>query len=144
KAYPLAGAQGYDSGYASRIEKEYALPADVAKHLTGKFGTRALKIIGHLAENPDYQARIADGSPVLRAEIVYCIRNEMAENIEDLLARRTGVQMYSWRGALKAAPVVGGLLAKEKGWDVTKEDAAVREYTEKIRGYLQELELSEG
>jgi glycerol-3-phosphate dehydrogenase len=96
-----------------------------------------------LRENPKWKERIAPELPAIQAEIVYCIRNEMAETIEDLLARRTGAQMYGWKAALKAAPVVGALLAQEKNWDSSKEAAAVQEYSTKITRFLQELQLSE-
>jgi glycerol-3-phosphate dehydrogenase len=141
---PLAGAQGYDSNFAGRLEKEYALPADVARHLSGKFGARAIRIMELLREDLQWKERVAPGVPAIEAEFVYCIRNEMAETVEDLLARRTGVQMYGWREALVAARVAGALLAQEKGWDAAKQEAAVAEYSSKIRGFLRELELSEG
>jgi glycerol-3-phosphate dehydrogenase len=140
---PLAGSQGYSSNFASELEKEYALPADVARHLAGKFGARALKIVELLHESPEWKARVAAGVPAIHAEIVYSIRFEMAETIEDLLARRTGVQMYGWKVALGAAPIAGNLLAGEKGWDSARETAAVAEYSSKIRGFLKELELGE-
>ena len=47
------------------------------------------------------------------------------------------------KAALKAAPVVGALLAQEKNWDSAKEAAAVQDYARKITGFLQELQLSE-
>jgi glycerol-3-phosphate dehydrogenase len=140
----LAGAEGYDSNFASRLEKEYALPTDVARHLSGKFGARAIRIVELLRENPPWKERVAPGVPAIAAEFVHCIRNEMAETVEDLLARRTGVQMYGWREALVAARFAGALLAGEKGWDAAKQEAAVAEYSGKIRGFLRELELSEG
>jgi glycerol-3-phosphate dehydrogenase len=141
---PLAGAEGYDTNFASKLEKEYALPADVARHLSGKFGARAIKIVELLRENPQWKERAAPGAAAIEAEFVYCIRNEMAETVEDLLARRTGVQMYGWREALAAARVAAALLAQEKGWDAAKQEAAVAEYSGKIRGFLRELELHEG
>jgi glycerol-3-phosphate dehydrogenase len=141
---PLAGAEGYDTNFASKLEKEYALPADVARHLSGKFGARAIKIVELLRENPQWKERAAPGVPAIEAEFVYCIRNEMAETVEDLLARRTGVQMYGWREALAAAHVAAALLAQEKSWDAAKQEAAVAEYSRKIRGFLRELELHEG
>jgi glycerol-3-phosphate dehydrogenase len=67
----------------------------------------------------------------------------MAETIEDLLARRTGAQMYGWKQALQAAAVVGSLLGQEKNWDSTKIEMAVSEYSGKIRGFLKELALNE-
>src|SRR5262249_16126154 len=113
-------------------------------HLAVKFGAKAKNLLELLNENSVWKERIVSGAPAIQAEIVYCIRNEMAETIEDLLARPTGVQMYGGREALTAAPVVGALLAREKGWDRTREAAAVVEYSDKIRGLLRELELSEG
>jgi glycerol-3-phosphate dehydrogenase len=143
KQHPLAGSSGYHADFSRSIEKEYALPSDVARHLSNKFGTRALPIVELLREDSTWKARIAENLPVIQAEIVFCIRNEMAETIEDLLARRTGTQMYGWKAALEAAPTVGRLLAREKGWDAGKEAAAVSEYSNKITGYLRELGLSE-
>jgi glycerol-3-phosphate dehydrogenase len=144
KQHPLAGAAGYEEDFSSRLQKEYAFPTDVANHLTSKFGTRALEVALLLQENQEWKERIAPESPAIRAEIVYCIRNEMAETIEDLLARRTGVQMYGWAAALKAAPAVGKLLAREKNWHSAKEAEAVSGYSDRIRGFLRELELGEG
>jgi glycerol-3-phosphate dehydrogenase len=141
---PLAGAKGFDANFASRLEKEYSLPADVARHLSGKFGLRALKLLELLNENPEWRRRITERVPAIQAELVYCIRFEMAETIEDLLARRTGVQMYGWKEALAAAPVAGAFLAREKGWDAAEEAGARTEYARKIRGLLSELELGEG
>jgi len=144
KQHPLAGSAGYDQHFSTRLEREYALPADSARHLARKFGTRALQVLELLRENPAWKEPIASGLPAIQAELVFCIRNEMAETIEDLLARRTGAQMYGWKPALQAAPVAGKLLAAEKAWDSSKEAAAVNEYSGKIRSFLRELELSEG
>ena len=143
KACPLSGAAGYDRQFSSRIETEYSLSADTARHLAGKFGSRAVMILDLLKENRSWKDRIAPGLPAIQAEIVYCIRHEMAETIEDLLARRTGAQMYGWKQALQAAPVVGTLLGNEKNWDSTKIEAAISEYSGKIRGFLKELSLNE-
>jgi glycerol-3-phosphate dehydrogenase len=100
-------------------------------------------ILALLEENRDWKDRIAPGLPAIQAEIVYCIRHEMAETIEDLLARRTGAQMYGWKQALQAAPVVGSLLGNEKNWDSAKIETAVSEYSSKIHGFLEELSLNE-
>jgi len=73
---------------------------------------------GIARENPAWKARIAERLPVIQAEIVYCIRNEMAETIEDLLARRTGAQMYGWKDAIEGAPVwLRCLRARKHGFD---------------------------
>ena len=134
KQHSLAGAAGYDKGFSKDIEKEYSLPADVAKHLAGKFGTTALEALELLKENPAWNRRIAAGLPVIEAEIIFCIRYEMAETIEDLLARRTGAQLHGWTEAIEAAPRVAELLAEEKRWEPGRSAAAVADYTTKIAG----------
>jgi glycerol-3-phosphate dehydrogenase len=144
KQHALEGASGYHKGFSKEIEKEYSLPADVAAHLAGKFGTAALKILQLFKENPCWNRRIATGLPAIEAEIVFCIRYEMAETIEDLLARRTGSQFYGWKEAIAAAPRVAGLLASEKHWDASRSAAALSEYTTKIQAFLDELGLNEG
>ncbi len=144
KQYPLAGAAGYDPNFSKRLEEEYSLPADVARHLAQKFGTRASTIVELLKENPSWRERIAPGLSAILSEIVFSIRSEMAETLEDLLARRTGAQMHGWKQALDAAPVVAALLGSEKGWSSERTATALSEYTSKIRGFLKELGLGEG
>jgi glycerol-3-phosphate dehydrogenase len=60
----------------------------------------------------------------------------MAITIEDVLARRIGLQLFSWRDAISAAPTVAMFLAKEIGWPADQMQAAVTEYVTKIRRYL--------
>ncbi len=141
KHHPLAGSAGFDEQFSNRIEKEYSLAADIARHLSGKFGSRALQILQLLAENASWNGRIAPELPVVQAEIVFCVRNEMAETIEDLLARRTGAQLYDWKQSLMAAPLAAQLLAQEKERKAGYTAAAVEEYSAKINGFLTELGL---
>jgi glycerol-3-phosphate dehydrogenase len=72
------------------------------------------------------------GAPGIQAEIVYSIRHEMAASIEDVLARRIGLQWFSWNSAIAAAPLVGSYLAREHGWPAGQTQQAVREYTLKL------------
>jgi glycerol-3-phosphate dehydrogenase len=143
KQHPLAGAADYAKDFCKEIEKEYSLPADVAQHLAGKFGTRALQILKMLGENPSWKQRVASQSSVIEAEIIFCIRYEMAETIEDLVARRTGMQFHGWTEALEVAPRVGELLAQEKHWEPGQKADAVSEYSTKVQACLDELGLHE-
>ena len=79
----------------------------------------------------------------MRAEVVHCVRREMAVTMEDVLARRLGIQMYDWRKAIEAAPAVAHLLAQELGWPVETEAKSTEFYLSKIRGYMDLLGLAE-
>ena len=57
--------------------------------------------------------------------------NEMAVTIEDVLARRIGLQLFGWRLAIRAAPIVAALLRRELGWSAAEEVAAVDQYVAK-------------
>jgi glycerol-3-phosphate dehydrogenase len=96
-----------------------------------------------LEQNQSWKTRIARGLPLIEAEIVFCIRHEMAETIEDILARRTGTQLLGWRKAIEAAPRVAELLGQEKQWEAQRCAAAISQYTAKIQVLLNALDLNE-
>jgi len=64
-------------------------------------------------------------------------RYEMAVSIEDILARRTGLQLFSWGYAIPAAPHLAQCLADELGWSGTQKQEAVKPYVKKINRFLE-------
>jgi glycerol-3-phosphate dehydrogenase len=140
----LVGSEGYSPDYWQSLVKEWGVSEPTARHLAQKFGTRAPQIMELAKRDAALAAPLVDELAPLRAEVVYGVRNEMAASIEDVLARRIGLEFYSWRDAIKAASGVAELLAAELGWS----DAATREsagdYIEKIRGLMQKAGLPDG
>jgi glycerol-3-phosphate dehydrogenase len=117
---------------------DYELEEATARHLSEKFGTDANAITALIKENPEVRTPIVEGAAPIQAEILYSIRNEMACTIEDVLARRIGMQFYSLAMAITAAPVVASHLAKEQGWSKHEELAAIDEYVRQIK-HMQEV-----
>jgi glycerol-3-phosphate dehydrogenase len=132
----LYGGGGYRDDFWASLCRQHGVGEETARHLAIKFGTAAEHILMIAAEHPDLREPIIAGHPSIRAEIVYCVRYEMAHSIEDVLARRLGIQLYSWRFAIDAAPVVGAVMASELGWATPYRDQAVGEYTHKINVLL--------
>jgi glycerol-3-phosphate dehydrogenase len=143
KQHPLAGAAGFSADYWKSLTKEYALGEGTARHLAQKFGTRAPEVLALVRADASLGSALVGGLPHLRAEAVYAIRNEMAQTIEDILARRLGLQLFDWRKAIEAAPTAADLLARELGWARERRDEAVASYAGKIRGFLGALGLPE-
>lgn len=137
----LAGAVGYHPDDWRLLASEHGLDEATAKHLLEKFGGEASAVLAIARENPELKAPIVPGVPALLAEIVYCARQEMAVTIEDVLARRIGLQLFSWRLAMQAAPVVAAHLVRELGWSSEEKDHAVRDYIHKLERSLQMLGL---
>jgi len=135
--HPLSGSVGSTTTLCEELARTYRTSPETARHLVGKLGTNAVRVLELAAAAPELAEPIVDGFPAIRAEIVYSIRNDMAMSIEDILARRIGLQFYSWKLAAQAAPVVAQYLAREYGWSDERRQHAVDEYVGKLRRMLQ-------
>jgi glycerol-3-phosphate dehydrogenase len=132
----LTGAAGFSPDYWKELAKNYDLPPATAQHLAEKFGTDSPKVLEVAKQEPQLlQPLIAGGAPI-RAEVIYAIREEMAQTIEDVLLRRIGLQLHSWKEAAQAAPVVGQLLAQEFAWTDTQTGEAIAAYLGSIQHLL--------
>ncbi len=134
--FPLTGAPGYSPDYWKQLAGNYRLPPETARHVAQKFGTDSPKVLELARHEPQLlQPLIECGVPIL-AEVVYAIREEMAQTIEDVLLRRIGLQLHSWKEAAKAAPLVAQLLAQELGWSDAQRKEAIEAYLASIQHLL--------
>ena len=140
--YVLCGGKGFTDDYWNTLCRQYGLPAKTAHHLAAKFGTAAEKVLALVIENAALRDPILEAHPAIKAEVVYAVRHEMAATIEDVLARRIGMQLYSWRDAIQAAPVVGSLIAQELSWTSSLTRTAIMHYVEKVNHLLDSAGLS--
>lgn len=85
-------------------------------HLAGRYGTEAATVLAVAAGRPELLEPVVAGLPYLGAEVVYAVRAEMAQSVEDVLARRTRAALEDGRGAAAAADAVARLMAPELGW----------------------------
>ena len=140
----LAGAEGYAPQYWQTLSGEHSLSEATARHLAGKYGTQAAAVVEISRENSRWADPIVPGTPQIQAEIIHAVRREMAMTIEDVLARRTGLELFDWRLAIEAAPVVASHLARELAWAEEYKAAALRDYVGRIERMLNALGLASG
>jgi len=140
--HPLCGSENYSADYWRTLITGYRVSESSAHHLAGKFGTRAPQVLQLAVEQPALMQPIIVGQAPLRAEIVFAIREEMAQSIEDILARRIGIQVYDWRLTIQAAPVVAFHLAQELGWSPLETHHALELYTSKVNRMLETIGLA--
>jgi glycerol-3-phosphate dehydrogenase len=138
----LAGAETFNENASSALGATYGVSCDTAGHLIEKFGSFAAQILDLSRLEPELQQPLVPELAPIMAEVIYSIRCEMAATLEDILVRRTGLQLYSWRAALQAAPAVSRLLARELGWMPEREQRELSEYQDKVKRQIQELGLS--
>jgi glycerol-3-phosphate dehydrogenase len=141
RSHVLHGGEGFSSDLWEKLMAVYPISKATAHHLAGKFGTAASKVLELTREGRNLEQPILSGSAPIRAEVVYCVRNELAVTIEDVLARRLGVQFYSWRDAIHSAPIVGSLMAEELHWSNDQTKSAIANYVGKINRRLEQAGL---
>jgi glycerol-3-phosphate dehydrogenase len=137
KSYVLYGGEGFTENLSEELAREYSLSKETAHHLASKFGVAARDVLKLTRENPSLLQPIIPGGAPIQAEVVYCVREELAAKVEDILARRLGVQFYSWSDAVYSAPVVGALMGKELQWSLEQTHSEVAAYTEKINRWFR-------
>lgn len=138
----LYGGHGFTQDFWEMLCHKYRVSPNTAHHLAAKFGTAAEIVLTYGKDDASLSLPIVSGYPAIRAEVVYAVRHEMAVTIEDVLARRIGLQLYSWHDAIDAAPVVAALMAAELHWDHALASSAEVQYVEKIHHLLDSAGLS--
>ncbi|MBW1636585.1 MAG: FAD-dependent oxidoreductase [Deltaproteobacteria bacterium] len=86
------------------------------EYLQEKYGRRAAVVSGYLQNSGGCEAWISLDPPLLKAEVEYCMEEEMALTLADIVLRRTDL------GTEKCPPdhvlnELASLMAKKLGWD---------------------------
>jgi glycerol-3-phosphate dehydrogenase len=89
--------------------------ADRFGHLS-VYGADAPAIQAVMQAHPELGEPLDSALPYVGAEAVWAARREMARNVEDVLARRTRALFLNAKAAVRMAPRVAQLLARELGY----------------------------
>ena len=99
------------------------------------YGTDAPAIQELAAQDPALAQPLDPQLPYLAAEVIWAARKEMARTVEDVLSRRTRALFLNSSAAVRMAPRVAALLARELGHDAAWQSAQVAKFTELAKGY---------
>lgn len=138
ETHRLVGAKDWDTDFWKKIQAEFVLEEDVAKHLSQKYGSRASEVMALASKNPELAARLLLNFPFIKAEVVYAVREEMACTLRDFLARRIRLEITDWEAAKSVAPEVARLMAKELGGPQDKERKEASAYIALIQGFQKQ------
>jgi len=87
-------------------------------------------------EKPEFAERIHPSYDFSVAEAIWAIRNEMAESIEDILARRVRLLFLDARAAMDSASRVADIFISERGWSEERKQKEVVDFLSIAKGYL--------
>jgi glycerol-3-phosphate dehydrogenase len=100
-------------GEELRREGVRELPQEVLREYCMLYGTKALDVLSRGGHDSTLLQRICDDQPVLAASVVYAVEQEHAQQLTDVVFRRTGLGSFSYPGSLalhKAALLMQPLL----------------------------------
>ncbi len=89
----------------------------------------------HRWDDLSWSEQLDPALPYTEAEIVRAVREEMARTVEDCLARRTRALFLNARAAVRMAPRVAAILARELNRSETWQRGQIAQFTELARGY---------
>ena len=100
------------------------------------YGTDAPAIRELTAEDATLSQQLDAELPYIAAEVIWAAREEMARSVEDVLARRTRALFLNARAAIRMAPRVAELLARELGRDPKWQKNQLESFDQVASGYL--------
>jgi len=112
----------------AKRRKLKGLSPDIIGHLVYNYGSRYLDILAYIDEDPKWGRPIPEGGPVISAEVLHAVRQEMAEKLGDVILRRTelGSAGHPGEDCLKAC---ANIMAAELGWDAGRVQREIEEVT---------------
>jgi glycerol-3-phosphate dehydrogenase len=76
--------------------KRPGLSEETIRHLIQTYGSEYREVLRYCDQDPEWSKPVTSNSPVIRAEILHGVREEMACKLEDILYRRTELGAFSY------------------------------------------------
>jgi glycerol-3-phosphate dehydrogenase len=103
------------------------------------YGSDAPAILKLVDEDETLGRKLDAELPYIEAEVIWAAREEMARTVEDVLARRTRALFLNAKAAVRMAPRVSAILAKELGHDEKWQADQVEKFNQVAAGFVAKV-----
>lgn len=100
------------------------------------YGANAEEIRKLIAAKPSLAEKLHEDLPYRTAEIIWTIKNEMPQTVEDILARRTRALFLNAEAAIAIAPRIAKIMAEELSKKQIWINAQIKQFREIAGNYL--------
>ena len=131
---PLIGARGFASSWDRRdlLVRQRGLPVTQVERLLRRYGGLTADVLAAADSSPSLLEPVEGSGGYLRAEFAYAVTHEGARHLDDILSRRTRVNIETPDGGVACAPSVAELVAPLLGWDGAAMEAELEDYRRQI------------
>jgi glycerol-3-phosphate dehydrogenase len=111
----LAGGGPVDERHeeVAAAATEFAVDVAVVKHMMAAYGGNYRVILELTRDSGELKSTLVDGLPHIEAEVLYAARYEMAATVEDVLSRRTRIDLLTRDHGRSCATRISSLMARE-------------------------------
>ena len=115
---------------ATSLTKDPVAMARPRAHLFSRYGTESAAVLALAEDRTELLEPVIEGLPYTGAEIVYAAREEMAQTLTDVLARRTRAMIQRAQPTMAAAHASARLIAPDLGWDEQQVSEQAKDFIE--------------
>ena len=131
----LEGAEDFVKDDYKRLARKFGVPEYATRRLNRRYGTEATKVLMMIWKDPTLRHPIVQGSPILKAEVVYVAVHEMACTLKDMMSRRLGLELTDWQQTLDVMSSVADLMQEALWFSSAERDRMVADYQKEILDY---------
>jgi glycerol-3-phosphate dehydrogenase len=107
-------------------KRERGLDTEVIRHLVYNYGSEYPRVFKYIDDNSNWRQTLDRSSQVIKAEVVYGIREEMAQKLTDVVFRRTELGSAGNPGEI-VLKTCAAIMAKELDWDEARIQSEIKE-----------------
>jgi glycerol-3-phosphate dehydrogenase len=108
----------------AQAQASNGIDPEIIEHLVYTYGSDYKNLLDYIAEQPALGKRVDENLPVIQAEVVYAVRQEMAHTLGDIICRRTELGAAGLP-ALSVLQVCSDLIGRELGWDNARRSSEI-------------------
>jgi glycerol-3-phosphate dehydrogenase len=127
----------FDDFLRSESRNNRHVAPDVLRHLVLNYGSAYQNILHHIRQDPRLGESLASSKPVIKAEVLHAVQEEMGVKLADIVMRRTELGLLG-NPEDEALRTCAELVAAELGWDASRRQKELEE----TRGHLFQSSLS--
>lgn len=105
-------------------KKPFGLDEKTVEHLIKNYGNKYGEVLKLAESNRELLEKVSANRDELKCEVLYSVREEMAQRLDDVLFRRTGIGTIGHPGK-EALEVCADIVAKELSWSEEKKQTEI-------------------